>query len=197
MTMRRITLLTLLFIGGAAGAACSSSKGARPAEAAGDIAVKLMAGEEREAEYRFNDIDKDDRDVAYRVLYDQAHALHQERDYAGAATILRFLARHFESAAAPKEALLYMLFLERARTKKPLDPGAAKEVEQLVGKIRTRDGAPAWVDLAAAQNAVDRNRPDAARAAIQRFESRWDGEPVSLRPYLTEIRRYLETNGGK
>ena len=102
--------LTLLFA-----VACATTH-VPPADAAGEVASYLIAGEVNKAESRFDDIDSgDDMDVAFNVLYSQAQSLYDQRDYASAARVLRFLMERYEDKRAPKEALLLTLTLQSAR----------------------------------------------------------------------------------
>ena len=46
------------------------------------------------------------------------------------------------------------------------------------------------------QDPIDQNNLTAARAALARFKSRWDGNPAALQDYAEELERYLSSHGG-
>ena len=72
-----------------------------------------------------------------------------------------------------------------------------KEVGKLVKEIRKQDEHyPSWVDLAAAQAAVDAGKLSTARKEYAVFKSKWDGQPREARFYVEEFQRYFETIDG-
>jgi len=192
-TGRTITLgLILLFA-----VACATTH-VPPADAAGEVASYLIAGEVNKAESRFDDIDSgDDQDVAFNVLYSQAQSLYDQRDYASAARVLRFLMERYEDKRAPKEALLLTLTLQSAREGKPPAGDELKEMNELAKELREGvENPPVWIDLVATHDAIDQGNLTAARASLARFQARFDGNPVSLTEYAEELERYLASNGG-
>ncbi|MEE8104636.1 MAG: hypothetical protein V3T86_03780 [Planctomycetota bacterium] len=187
-----LLVAALLFAG------CKSTSSVAPAEAADQIAAKLAAGERNEAERFFDtvDDDEDDREAIYAVLYEQAQAHYEAREYTPAAHILRFLVDEYSDGKAAKEALLYALFLERGRAGKASDEKTLDEMADLVRDLRGKE-APVWVDLAAAQVAADRKDFGGARKHLNRFREKWDGNPAGLENYLREIARFVDTEGGQ
>jgi hypothetical protein len=178
-------------------AGCKSTSGVAPADAADQIAAKLAAGERNEAERFFDtvDDDEDDREAIYAVLYEQAQAHYEAREYTPAAHILRFLVDEYSDGRSAKEALLYALFMERGRTQKAADAKTLDEMADLIKDLRDED-APVWVDLAAAQVAADKKDFAGASKHLNRFRENWDGNPAGLENYLREIARFVETEGG-
>lgn len=177
--------------------ACKSTPEAPPAEAAGIIADRLMAGDTGGAEDMFDDIEDSDehREITFAVLYEHAQGRYETRDYKSAVVILRFLVEHYPKARSPKEALLYAYMLDRARDGTMPDEEVLEQMDRLSDQLRKND-APVWVELVSAQTAADRKDWADARAHLSSFQKRWDGSPATLRAYTVEIERYVATNEG-
>jgi len=197
MRTQSFFLLSALLVAALLFPGCKSTSSVAPADAADQIAAKLAAGERNEAERFFDtvDDDEDDRQAIYAVLYEQAQAHYEAREYTPAAAILRFLVDEYTDGKSAKEALLYALFLERGRAAKPFDEKTLDEMADLIKDLRDKD-APVWVDLVAAQVAADRKDFAGARKHLNRFRDKWDGNPAGLENYLREIARFVDTEGG-
>jgi len=182
-------MLLLLVIG------CQST-GVPPTQIAADVAALLVAGDTARAEARFEEIGgDDDRALAYPVLHGQAETLWQQRDYASCIRVNRFLVAHYPDRVSAREALLYALFLNRARTGKVPGEATRREMAELGTAIRrVSKEPPLWVDLALVQVAIDGGDQRIARASMARFRSRWNGRPASLRDYAQELDRWLLTH---
>jgi hypothetical protein len=137
-------------------------------------------------------------DVAFNVLYSQAQSLYDQRDYASAARVLRFLMERYEDKRAPKEALLLTLTMQSARAGKPPAGDELEEMNELAKELREDvENPPVWIDLVATHDAIDQGNLTAARASLARFNARFDGNPVSLTEYADELERYLSSHGGE
>ena len=186
-----IVLATTLFA-----AACGSTPSAPPDETAGDVAAHLVSGDVAGAETRFREIeDEEGREAAYSTLFRKAKALCAERDYASCASINRFLVGRFPERAGPREALVYALWLDRAISGEPSSGATREEIRTHAASLRSSgETPPAWIDLALTQTEIDAGDVDAARSALARFTSRWDGRPPSLRDYAVELTRWIESH---
>jgi hypothetical protein len=172
--------------------ACQSTEGPPPRDTAGEMAGLLVAGKTAAADARFATLsDEDDRAFAYEVLFDRAKKLTGQRDYDSATRINRFLVKHYPDRLSAHEALLYALWLDRARSGRPAPDGTRREMENLAVTIRKAGTPPVWTDLAMAQVAVDEGDVTVARASMARFQSRWNGRPSNLRSYVTEMERWI------
>lgn len=179
-------------------AACQLTPSIDPTEAAGAIATKLASGELEDANRLFDDVKRssEHKEVVFAVVYKQSQGRYGQQDYATAERFLRFLVVHYPKAAAPREALLYTLFLGRraGETTAPSEE-VLKEMESLLKKLDASDRKlPVWRHLVAAQVAVDRGRTSDARDSLATFRASWDGSPPALRSYVDEIDRYLATH---
>jgi len=172
------------------------STGAPPAQTAAEVAALLVAGDTARAEDRFGEIGADDdRALAFPVLFGQAQTQWKQRDYASCIRINRFLVAHYPERVSAREALLYALFLDRARTGTVPNGATRREMQQLGTAIRKASKEPPlWVDLAMVQVAIDGGEGQLARAAMARFHSRWNGRPALLRDYAQELDRWLATH---
>jgi len=192
--MNRPTILLLtLSIG-----ACAATPTAPPRELAETIATDLAAGRVEQANERFADVedDEDYREQLYPVLFDAARARYESGDGAGAAAQLRFLGERFPESRSVHEALVYALFLERS-AQESSDPELVQELTDALTRLAEFDETgPSFVDLVAAQAAVDRGDTDAARSALDRFLRVWDGRPAELMPYVEDLGRAIAANVG-
>jgi hypothetical protein len=136
----------------------------------------------------------DYREKIYPLLYEAARNRHRQADMAGAQTLLEFLAVRYAEAMAVREALLYVLFIQRGERERA-DPVALAKADRLLEELRAgRSELPVWVELVAAQQALDGNRPEDAQVALDRFRAGWNGEPKELSEYVVEIDRFLRTH---
>lgn len=194
--MKRILLLAAILI---PATGCSSTPKLSPDDASNKIAESLVAGNVDDAEEIFDDIDGSDHHMqaVYATVYDRAGNYYRKERFAEAIVMLRFLHEHYEGAAAPRLALLYAHFLYRGKREDTPERDELKEVGKLVKEIRKADEHyPWWVDLAAAQAAVDAGRLNDARKEYAVFKSRWDGQPREARFYVEEFERYFRTVDG-
>jgi hypothetical protein len=178
-------------------ASCQSVPDKTPTEAAAAMADMIVARDSDAADDMFGRLEAsvEHREVAFSVLYAHGRDAYEDGDYPTATRFLRFLERHYPAAGAPKEALLYALFLARVASDEPQSSGSLQEMDRLATAVRTRNGsAPPWIDLVAAQMAVDRGRPADGRESLRRFHARWDGNPPALLEYVEELGRYLATH---
>jgi len=176
--------------------ACAGSPDWSADEASNAIAENLVAGKVDDAEAIFDDIDKSDHHMqaVYATVYERAGRYYRKGRYAEAIVMLRFLRERYGDAEAPRLALLYAHFLQRGEASTPPDADAVKEVRGLVKEIRQKDEKyPWWVDLAAAQNAIDGGRARDAREEYAKFKAKWDGRPAQARFYVEEFERYFAT----
>ena len=182
-------LLLGLFMGG-----CASTPSQTPSEMGHSILSALDSGEEKEAHDLFRSIarDRSYTDAIYPVLYNAASGRYEEGDTAASSRVLRFMRAHYDDAAAVREALLYSLFIERGRLDDP-DPEFLDEMDSLLQELSDRsESPPVWLDLVAAQQAIDRGELREARAALERFRSAWTGEPSELALYVDEMSQYIQ-----
>jgi hypothetical protein len=179
-------------------AACQSTEGPPPRDTAGEVAGLLVAGKTAEADARFATLaGENDRALAYEVLFDRARKLTGQRDYDSSMRINRFLVKHYPDRLSAREALLYALWLDRARSGEPHPDRTRREMEDLAVSIGKAGTPPVWADLAMAQVAADDGNVTVARASMARFRSRWNGRPASLGSYVTEMERWIASNGGR
>ena len=194
MAILAAAMAALLFVPG-----CKSTSDYGPTEAADKISAHLVAGETGDADSVYAGVRSSEshRDTIYNALYASAREHFESENYDASIALLRFLHRHYPKATAPAEALLYAHLLGRSNTSEKLGRDQIKEMEELIEGLRkTEKSPPAWIDLAAAQASIDAGRLDDARTSLGQFKSRWDGQPAALRPYVTELERYLKTHGG-
>ena len=180
----------------AALAACASTPSGPPEEIAPKIVALLDEDKADDAEDLFERAARADevRDQLYPLLYETARARYEKGEAQGSARVLRFMAEQYPNSLAVDEALVYALFLERAGTEEP-----SSEMVQELGKAiaHLREGtteAPAWVELAAAQQAIDRGDLGAARQAYARFQLAKRETSPALTVYVEDIDRYLRSN---
>jgi hypothetical protein len=134
------------------------------------------------------------RDQLYPLLYETARARYELGEATGSAAILRFMAEQYENSRAVDEALVYALFLQRAGTEVP-PPELVQELGAAISRLReSATEAPAWVELAAAQQAIDRGDLGAARQAYARFQLAEKEASPQLTVYIEDIDRYLRTH---
>jgi hypothetical protein len=188
----RIGLLSL----GAWLAGCATVPSGPPEEVAPRIVAALDEADEDEAEELFDRAGgRDARERLYPLLYSEAEQRYERGESAGAARVLRFMAPRYERARAVREALVYSLFLERARAEEPPPPELLVELETQLGALRAAGGElPHWVALVEAQLAVDRGQAVAALEALERFHASWDGEPEMLGVYVDDLERHLSAH---
>ncbi len=180
-------LLMAVFISG-----CAASY-AEPGDLAGEILADLDAGQVASAGNRFKRSARStrSRETIYPILYEKARAGYEGADVQRAVVILRFLAAHYPRATAAREALLYSLFLERAK-QPAAELEVVAEINLLIREIRAVSvSPPVWVDLITAQNEVDRGRLAEGRTALARFKANWNGNPAELVEYVEELERYF------
>ena len=173
---------------------CASAPSQSPSEMGPSILSALDAGEEKEANDLFRSVarDRSYTEAIYPVLYKAARGRYEEGDTAASSRVLRFMRRHYEDAAAVREALLYSLFIERGRSD-DLDPELTEEMDAVMAELsELNDDSPVWLDLVAAQQAIDRGELGEARAALERFRSAWTGEPAELALYVDEMDQYIQ-----
>ena len=182
----------LVLLGG-----CSLAPSDPPGEVASRILEDLEAERTQQAADRFDAVANDERyrQVIFPVVYEAAGQRYRNEELKDAAGLLEFLNDRYPQAAAPREALLYALFIQRAGSEEP-NPDTLARMETLIQEIRALSvSPPGWVDLAAAQNGIDRGRLSDSREAYARFRAEWSGDPPELAEYVTELGRYLETHG--
>lgn len=175
---------------------CSSTPKLTEDEASNQIAENLAAGNIDDAEEIFDDIDGSDHHVqaVYATVYERAGIYYRKDRYDESIHMLRFLTDHYPDAGAPRLALLYAHFLRRGQLSAAPDRKELKEIGKLVKTIRKEDEKyPWWVDLAAAQAAIDAGKVDAARKEYGNFKAKWDGKPREARFYVEEFDRYFQT----
>jgi len=168
-------------------------------EASNAIAEKLAAGKVDEAEEIYDDIEgSDDHEQAvFATVYDRAGNYYRKEKFDASIRMLRFLHEHYEDAEAPRVALLYAHMLRRGQIEGAPADDDVKEMRSLVKEIRAKDAKyPTWVDLAAAQAAVDAGRVADARQEYATCKSKWDGSPREAQFYVEEFDRYFQTLDG-
>lgn len=180
-------------------AGCGSTPDLSPDDASNQIAENLAAGKVEAAEEIFDGVDRSDehRSAIRATVYERAGAYYRADRFREAIALLRFLNEHYPDQSAPRLALLYAHFHQRGKTNAV--PGAKnlKEVNGLIETIREEDEKyPAWVDLAAAQAAVDGSRIETARKEYAQFKSKWDGRPREFAFYVEEFERYFRMLDG-
>ena len=178
-------------------AACQTTR-VPPGQVAEDVAVLLAAGDVAKAEEAFRHLaDDEGRDAAFPILFARGREMAEQRDYGTCIRLNRFLVTHYPKHMEAREALLFALWLERARTSKPHDGAAQKEMVALGTAVRSAEkNPPVWIDLALAQVAIDSGDVEGARAAMARFTARWNGHPASLSDYALELERWLASHLG-
>ncbi len=167
-----------------------------PAVVGAQIVEHLKRGQQDEAAAAFSAAApyEEYREKIYPLLYEAARSRHGHGDMAGAQELLEFLNERYPKAMAVREALLYVLFIKRCEQDQT-DAAALAKTDRLLKELRSgRAELPVWVELAAAQQAVDANRLEDAGAALQRFRQGWNGEPKELSDYVQELDRFLETH---
>lgn len=186
-------LLPILLL--AISSACATTPPAPPGEVGNDIVLALAEGRSADAERLFerSAAHEDHSERIYPVLFEAARERYESGDYAGASGLLGFMAEHYPDSEAVHEARLYALFLQRATEEDP-EPRLVDELEQGLEPVLASGDAPAWAHLVHTQCAIDRGELAEARTALKTFETRWDGEPAALTPYVVELVRYLETH---
>ena len=176
---------------------CSSTPDRGPDETADAIAQQLAAGKLDDANDAFENVEDsaEHRDAVYATVYERAGGFYRKDKYKQSADMMRFLCEQYPKADAPRVALLWTLFRERAASSKEPTSKQLKEWNGLVKKIRSDDekNYSVFVDLASAQAAVDEGRLDRAQSEYARFKSRWNGKPREMRFYVEEFDRYFET----
>jgi len=195
--MKRILLLAVMLI--PVTAACSSTPDLSPDDASNKIAEDLAAGNVEEAAETYDDIDGSDhhRQAVYATVYERAGSYYRKERFPEAIVMLRFLYERYPDAAAPRLALLYAHFLNRGRQETTPERDELKEVDTLIKEIRKADEHyPWWVDLAAAQAAIDAGKMNDARKEYALFKTKWDGQPGEARFYVEEFERYFRTKDG-
>jgi len=179
---------------------CGSSSNLTADEAANKISDLLVAGEVKEADDLFDDVDGDEHhvQVIYSVVYARAGDMYRKQKWSTASVQLRFLHEHYPDSAAARQALLYTLLRQRAGQTRTPNTKQIKEVKLLVKTIRKAEEKPSpFVALAAAQAAVDEGRVDVARKEYNAFRATWNGRPRELLEYTVEFERYFSVNEGE
>jgi hypothetical protein len=177
-------------------AGCATTPAGPPEEVAPKIVAALDGGEADEAEALFEGSARSDdaRERLYPLLYAEARARYERGESAGAARVLRFMVPRYPKARAVREALVYALFLERARAESPSSELVA-ELGERVTELRGAGGQPpVWVSLVEAQLAIDRGEPEMALEALAVFQGSWDGRPEELGVYVDDLERYLSAH---
>lgn len=130
----------------------------------------------------------------YPVLYEAAREQYEAGDPALAADVLALVVEGYPEADAAREALASALFLERAG-RSQADPESVQELAGAIDDARRHlADPPAWLELAAAQNAIDRGRLAEARQSLELFRQTWDGEPAALALYVEDVERWLDSH---
>lgn len=195
--LARSTVVLALVAAGIGGIpSCRSAPSRTPVEIASDIAQRLVSDDESGAEKLFASSESSGAhlDAIYSVVYSQSERRFLAGDYAKASRLLGFLVRHYPRATAPREALVYTRFLERARRRKPSSEPTRRSLLRDISSLREQDRQPpVWLDLVEAQTLIDGDSIALASSALARFTARWDGDPPALRPYLEEMQAYVET----
>ena len=132
------------------------------------------------------------REKMFPILFEGASQRFEAGDTAASTRVLRFMDEGWPDARGVDEALVYSLFLERARASEA-DPTVSAEIESALADL-TAEGAPVWVDLIRAQNAIDRGRLGEAREDYERFLTAWNGEPPALEAYVEDVGRFLASH---
>jgi predicted Zn-dependent protease len=191
--MRRLPYFALLALLGG----CAVAPTQPPVVIAAEILSDLDGGMQQEASERFDRaaVDERNRRTLYPLIYHAASQRYEEGELKGAERVLLFLNDHYDKAAAPREALLYVLFLQRAAQETP-DPQESSRMEALVTEIQSLSASPSiWVDLAATQIGIDQDKIRQAHSTYDRFLAGWSGDPPELEEYVMELGRYLESHG--
>src|SRR5262249_34445064 len=136
------------------------------------------------------------REQLYPLLYEAARSRYQGGDAAHAAAVLRFMERQYPNSSAVQEALVHALFLERAASEHP-PADLVRELGDTLGHLAQRDSP--LIELARAQNAIDRGDLGAAREALARYRAKpLDAGATSaeLSVYVEDVDRYLKSHAG-
>jgi hypothetical protein len=174
-------------------AGCRTAASGPPEELAPRMVAALDAGDEEAAAELFDATSDGARERLYPLLYEEARTRYAGGMSAEAARVLRFMAPRYPRARAVREALVYALFLERARAPEA-PPELVAELDALVGELRAAGEPPLWIALVEAQLAIDRGEPLAALEALAAFQSGWDGQPEELAVYVDDLERYLSAH---
>jgi predicted Zn-dependent protease len=192
--MMRILLSTtgLLLLAG-----CVSAPTGPPEQVATSIVAAIDEDDDTAAEELWDrnaEESSEYRQQMYPVLYDAATERYVRGDVTGSTELLRFMAEHYPDAPAVAQAYAYSLFILRSGQLDP-DPELVEELEVALEEARRHvPGGPAWFDLMETQVAIDRGRLTDANEAYNRFRVAWDGTPESLRPYVEDLGRYLDSH---
>lgn len=175
--------------------ACVATSLGTPLETAHRITAAVEAGDVEKAADWFERADNPEfRERMYPALYGKAAEYYAEGDTATASALLRLMHEHYNESDAVAEALLYSLFLERAREGYPRG-SENSELDRVLADVLENDKTvPTWVDLVQTQAAIDSGDIERAREAFARFRlqgwqpSESDGE---LMAYVDDLGRYL------
>ncbi len=182
------TMRILLCVSALAG--CTSIPPGSPEEVAPRIVVLLDQGKTEDADDLF-DAMSSEGETLYPLLYETARSRYELGDAHGSAAVLRFMARQYPASAAVREALVYSLFVERAGVEEP----SVELVQEFGAAIaRLQEGSvqsTSWLDLAQAQQAIDRGDLGVAREAFARFRRTAAETSPQLTIYIEDIERYL------
>lgn len=196
-TPMRILLLAVLAPFFAASCASTSVQTfANPQEATEALVAAAEQGDDAEARRIFDSFARSSvqRDKVYASLFSAAEARYDRGNGGAAANILQFVTLEYPAAVAAREALVYSLFVERASADAASE-GQAEVMAEAIESARAASRAPsAWIDLAAAQVAIDQGNISSARVEFGNFLGAWDGQPASLVPYVEDIDRYLQSH---
>ncbi|MEE2940783.1 MAG: hypothetical protein VX460_10395 [Planctomycetota bacterium] len=177
-------------------AACQSTSVqtySSPEEATRAIVAAAEAGDGVEASRIFDTFARSSvqRDRAFAELFDAGVSRYEDGRYRAAADVFSFVCERYPRAVNAKECLVYALLLQRS-TSETAEPGLIAELDGAVAAARAASQAPAvWVDLAAAQVAIDANDLARAREDFAAFLGAWGGEPAALMIYVEDLGRRL------
>lgn len=180
-------------------AACASTRAssfAGPKEAAVAILGALDEGRPDDANriYGLFTASPERERSLYPVLYQAAQDRFETGQPGEAAAVLDLLVFRHPTAVGSREALVYSLFLERARAGSS-SPDLEDRLEAAIAGVRASSPrVEPRVELAETQLRIDQGRLDEARDAFTRFLGTWDGEPGDLMPYAEDLNRYLQSH---
>jgi hypothetical protein len=176
------------------GAACATVPADPPGVVGARLVEHIEAGRLADASAEFDAVAANAhyRERIYPIVYEAARRRYADAEPAQAIALLRFLTERYPQAMAAREALLYAHLVHRGTQVRP-DPAALDEIDRLLGELRdSSTPLPIWIELVAAQQAIDRGDLAEARAAVAGFRAGWDGAPAELGLYVEELERYLQ-----
>lgn len=177
-------------------AACQSTSVqtySSPGEATRAIVAAAEIGDAEEASRIFDTFARSSvqRDRVLVELVDAGLGRLEAGRHRAAAGVLSFACERYPGAVGARDSLVLALLLERG-TADSAGPGQTAALEEAVADARTVGPSPAiWVDLAAAQVAVDAGDQGRAQESFAAFLGAWTGQPASLTSQVEELRRRL------